>query len=88
MQAQNAIDLGREAIMIMLLISSPVLIAGMIVGLVIGLLQALTQIQEQAVAFIPKLVAMILALAFTAPWLLTKMLEYTRHLIMQIPERL
>jgi flagellar biosynthetic protein FliQ len=53
MDAQDAVDLGREALVIATLVSAPVLVAGMVVGLAIGLLQALTQIQEQTVAFVP-----------------------------------
>ncbi len=76
-----AIGLGREAIWISLLISAPVLLAGMVVGLVIGLLQAVTQIQEQTVAFVPKIVIMVLVLSFTLPWLLSQMMHYTTELI-------
>ena len=61
-----AIGLGREAIWMSLLISAPVLLAGMVVGLVIGLLQAVTQIQEQTVAFVPKIVIMVLVLELHA----------------------
>ena len=57
MDPQDAIELGRQAIWISLLIGAPVLLAGLVVGLVVGLLQALTQIQEQTVAFVPKLSA-------------------------------
>jgi len=88
MSPQDAVDLGREAIVITLLMSSPVLLAGMFVGLAVGLLQALTQIQEQTVSFVPKIVAMILALSFTLPWLVTRMLQYSTNLIEQIPVRL
>lgn len=88
MTPQTAIDLGREAIMVTLLISAPVLVAGMVVALVIGLLQALTQIQEQTIAFVPKLVAMVLALSLSLPWLLAKMLEYFRQLIESAPQML
>ena len=88
MEPQDAVDLGRQAAMITLLISSPVLLAGMVVGLVIGLVQALTQIQEQTVAFVPKIIAMVLALSITLPWLIDKMVEYSRALIMNIPELL
>ena len=56
---QDAIDLGREALVMATLIAAPVLVAGMVVGLIVGLLQALTQIQEQTVAFVPKLLAMV-----------------------------
>jgi flagellar biosynthetic protein FliQ len=84
---ETAIGLGREAIWMALLISAPVLVAGMVVGLVIGLLQAVTQIQEQTVAFVPKIVIMILVLCFTLPWLLGQMMHYTTELINGIPGR-
>lgn len=88
MDTQDAIDLAREAVMVTLLISSPVLVCGMIVGLGIGLLQAVTQVQEQTVAFVPKIVAMVLVLALSLPWLLNQMIEYTKDLISQIPQTL
>jgi len=85
--SELAIGLGREAIWMSLLISAPVLLSGMVVGLVIGLLQAVTQIQEQTVAFVPKLVIMVLVLSFTLPWLLSQMMQYTTDLIGGIPGR-
>ncbi len=88
MDPQDAVELGREAIRVTLLLSSPVLIAGMTVGLLVGLLQALTQIQEQTVAFVPKIVAMILAIGFAMPWLITQLVEYSRNLITNIPDML
>jgi flagellar biosynthetic protein FliQ len=88
MDPQDAVDMCREAVMVTLLISAPVLIAGLVVGLIVGLLQALTQIQEQAVAFVPKLVAMILALTLTLPWLVTRLLEFTQDIISRIPDNL
>jgi flagellar biosynthesis protein FliQ len=88
MDAQVAIELARDAMYVAMLVSAPVLLAGMLVGLIIGLLQALTQIQEQTVAFVPKLVAMVLVLALTMPWLLTMMVQYSHELITSIPENL
>jgi flagellar biosynthesis protein FliQ len=88
MQPQEAIDLGREALVMATLIAAPVLLAGMLVGLLIGLLQALTQIQEQTVAFVPKLVAMVLALGLAAPWIMMRLIEYSRELISNIPNSL
>ena len=87
MNPQDAIDLGREAIWTALMIGAPILLAGMVVGLLIGLFQALTQIQEQTVAFVPKIVAMVLALSITLPWLITRMLQYSTDLIEGIPAR-
>ena len=88
MEPQDAIDIGREAIVMALLIASPVLVVGMSVGLLIGLFQALTQIQEQTVAFVPKIAAMVLALSFALPWLIARMLQYSNDLIGGIPGRL
>ncbi len=87
MDPQTAIDLGRQAVWTALIVSSPVLVAGLVVGLLIGLLQALTQIQEQTVAFVPKIVAMIVALSIALPWLITQMLQYSTDLIGGIPGR-
>jgi flagellar biosynthesis protein FliQ len=87
MDAQDAIDLGREALWTMLLIGSPVLVAGMIVGIVISLFQALTQIQEQTVVFVPKIIVMLLVLSVSLPWLISQMLQYTTDLISGIPGR-
>ena len=88
MQPQDAIDLGREALVVATLVAAPVLIAGMLVGLIIGLMQALTQIQEQTVAFVPKLIAMIVVLSLTLPWLINQMVEYSQDLISNIPATL
>ncbi len=88
MDPQVAVDLGREALVIAALISAPVLIAGMVVGVAVGLIQALTQIQEQTVAFVPKLIAMVLVLGLSLPWVLTRLIEYSRELIANIPATL
>jgi flagellar biosynthetic protein FliQ len=88
METYHAVDIGREAIMIALQISAPVLVVGMAVGLIVGLAQALTQIQEQTVAFVPKLVVMVLAVSLSLPWLLARLIEYTQDLISNIPNTL
>ena len=87
MDPQTAIDLTREALWMTLLIGAPVLAAGLIVGLVISLFQALTQIQEQTVVFVPKIIAMLLVLSVALPWLIAHMLQYTNDLIAGIPGR-
>jgi flagellar biosynthetic protein FliQ len=87
MDPQDAIDLARQAIWTTLLIGSPVLLAGLVMGLVLGLLQALTQIQEQTVAFVPKIVVMVLVLSISLPWLISQMIQYSTELIAGIPGR-
>jgi flagellar biosynthetic protein FliQ len=87
MDPQSAIDLGREALWTTMIIASPVLVAALIVGLVIGLFQAMTQIQEQSVVFVPKIVVMVLVLSISLPWLISRMVQYTSTLIGGIPGR-
>ncbi len=82
------VELMRQAILTTLWICGPVLVAGMVVGLIIGLLQAVTQIQEQAVSFVPKLVAMVVVLSLTLPWLINQMVQYAHDLIVNIPNNL
>jgi flagellar biosynthesis protein FliQ len=88
MNPQDAVDLGREALNVALVVGAPVLAAGLVVGLVIGLLQAMTQVQEQTVSFVPKLVAMVLVLSLTMPWLVYQMVQYSHDLIANIPNTL
>ena len=85
MEVYEAVDLGRRALWMALLIGSPVLTAGLLVGLIIGLFQALTQIQEQTIAFVPKIAAMLLVVTLTLPWLITQLLDYSKDLISGIP---
>lgn len=88
MDPQSIIDLCRESLWTTLIIASPVLVAALIVGLVIGLFQALTQIQEQSVVFVPKIIVMCLVLSVSLPWLIARMAHYTIELISSIPGRL
>lgn len=88
MTPRQAIELGREALLTTLMVGAPVLLAGLIVGLLIGLFQALTQIQEQTIAFVPKIIAMLVTLSLALPWLVTMMLQYAHDLIAGIPGRL
>ena len=67
------------------MVGAPILVVGMVMGLLIGLLQALTQIQDQTISFVPKVVAMLAAVAFCLPWILQRMMEYSEDLIMNIP---
>lgn len=88
MDPQTAVDLSRDALMVTMLVAAPVLLAGLFVGLLIGLIQALTQIQEQTVAFVPKLVAMMLAVAVTLPWMVAQLVSYSSNLFLSIPDNL
>ena len=86
MDAQEAINLTQQAMLTALLLAAPILLAGVLVGLLIGLAQALTQIQDQTVAFVPKIAAMVGILVLCLPWLVQKMIEYSEVLIENIPK--
>jgi len=77
---EQAIDLIRDAMFVSLVIIGPILVIGMVVGLFISLVQAVTQIQEQTLAFVPKIFAMAIAIVFVMPWMFQRLLEYSRHL--------
>ncbi len=81
------IDLGRQALTITVMLSAPLLLAALLTGLVVGLFQAATQIQEQTLSFIPKLLAMVIALVATGPWLLQVILDFTSDLIIEVVPR-
>ena len=85
MNPQDAIDIGRDALLTAMLIGAPVLIVGIAVGLLIGLIQALTQIQDQTIAFVPKIIAMAMTVGLCLPWLIERMIEYSQDVITNIP---
>jgi flagellar biosynthesis protein FliQ len=80
-----AIDIGKEALIVTLVLSGPMLIVGLVVGVVIGIFQAVTKIHEMTLTFIPKIVAMTLVLIATLPWVVIKFMDYTVGLFDKIP---
>lgn len=81
MDVTQALDLGREAMLMVLLLSAPIMAVGLIVGLVISLFQSMTQLQEQTISFVPKIVAMVGVAILLIPWLTERLLEYTKDLL-------
>ena len=80
-----ALDLGREALVLMMIISLPILMVGLIVGVAISILQAVTQIQEMTLTFVPKIIAMVAACVVLMPFLLQKMMEYATEMFGAMP---
>jgi flagellar biosynthetic protein FliQ len=80
MDTGHAVDLVRHSLIIALTVSAPMLLIGLVVGIVISLLQAVTQIQEQTLSFIPKIVAMVAAAIVLAPWTAQRLMDYTREM--------
>jgi len=77
MTIDQATELIRNALILVLLISAPMLVIGLVVGIIVSLLQAVTQIQEQTLTFIPKITAMVLAAIILMPWIGQRLIDYT-----------
>ena len=80
MDTGQAVDLVRHSLIMALTVSAPMLLFGLVVGIVISLLQAVTQIQEQTLSFIPKIVAMVAAAIALAPWTAQRLMDYSREM--------
>jgi flagellar biosynthetic protein FliQ len=79
------VDLARNAIMLALLIAGPMLVVALLVGLAVSILQAVTQIQEQTLAFVPKLVGVSAVFLLALPWIIQLLVKYTTELFRSIP---
>ena len=85
MNTDVVISLATQAMNVAFKVAMPLLLAGLVVGLVVSIFQAVTQIQEQTLAFIPKIVAIAAVLVILGPWMLGQMLSYTADLYNGIP---
>ncbi len=85
MTDQTIIDIGTRAIWISLQVSAPVLIAALVSGVLISIFQAATQIQEQTLAFVPKVLVITAAMIVCGPWILHLMMDFTTELWGSIP---
>lgn len=80
------VSLGRDAVLMVLTVAGPMLLAGLVVGLLVSLLQATTQIQEQTLVFIPKIIAVLVTAVVFGPWMLRKMIEFSSRIIGEMPQ--
>ncbi len=85
MNEDVVLQIGREALYLIVSLAAPLLLSALLVGLLVGVFQAATQIQEQTLSFIPKLMALVLALILAGPWLLQSWVSFTQSLYFQIP---
>ena len=85
MTPETVMTIGTRALEITLMLAAPMLLVALAVGLLVGVFQAATQINEQTLSFIPKLIAMAATLAFAGPWMLKLIVGYTRELFESIP---
>lgn len=85
MTPEFVIGFARQGIELTLMISLPMLGVGLVVGLAVSIIQAATQIQEMTLTFIPKIISIFLALLISFPWIMDKLITYTRDLFLNIP---
>ena len=85
MTPEFVIDIGQRTIETALFLSAPLLIATLIIGLIVSLLQAVTQINEATLSFLPKILAVAVALIVFFPWMLSLIVGFTTNLFINIP---
>ncbi|WP_408954538.1 flagellar biosynthesis protein FliQ [Natroniella sp. ANB-PHB2] len=79
------IEIGRKALLVTIQVAAPMLLLGMLAGLIVSIFQATTQIQEQTLSFIPKILAVLVALMVFGPWVLNVLLDFVGELFINIP---
>ena len=85
MQHDQAIELGQQALITTLTLIAPILIVAILLGLLIGVLQAMTQVQDQTISYIPKLICILLALCYSLPWMFEQLLSFTGNVFQSVP---
>ncbi len=88
MSGDLVIQLGQEALMTVIIVSAPMLGLGLAVGLTVSVFQATTSIQEQTLAFIPKIIAVFVAILIFGPWMLSIMVEFFTGIFVNLPVRI
>lgn len=86
MNSVQAIDIGREALLTVMKVTAPMLGLGMAAGLTVSIFQATTQIQEQTLTFVPKILAVLLSIIVFGPWMLSTLMEFITNLFTNIPQ--
>ena len=85
MDQDTVMNLATQALDLAIKIAGPLLLVGLVVGLVVSVFQAVTQIQEQSLTFIPKIIATAVVLIDAGPWMMNQLLAYTENLFRSIP---
>ena len=85
MNQDQVINISMQAMEVAFKVSMPLLLVGLVIGLVVSIFQAVTQIQEQTLSFIPKIIGMGVVLVVAGPWMLSEVVTYTQELYSSIP---
>lgn len=83
---EAVLEITNHAMKVALMLAAPMLAGALIIGILVSLFQAVTQINEQTLSFIPKILIIVAALVFFSPWMLETMTEFTRETFLRIPE--
>jgi flagellar biosynthesis protein FliQ len=86
MNQDTVVSIVTQAMEVGLKIALPVLLAGLVIGLVVSILQAVTQIQEQTLSFIPKILGLVVVIVVAGPWMLGEIVSWTQELYGSIPQ--
>jgi len=78
MNPEDAIDFSREAMKTCMLVGGPILVTSLLIGLIIGIIQTMTQVQDQTVSFVPKILVLIALIGICLPWLTERMTDFAR----------
>lgn len=82
---QIVIGLTKQALLLILLLSAPAMLTALVVGFIISLFQAVTQVQEQTLTFVPKIIAVFIVLAVAGTWMLGTLIRFTQVVFSQLP---
>ncbi|RPH43747.1 MAG: flagellar biosynthetic protein FliQ [Burkholderiales bacterium] len=85
MTPETVVTVGRQALELMLIVSAPLLLVALGVGLIVSFFQAITQLNEQTLSFLPKLVGVAITLIVIGPWMITTLVDYLQRSIISIP---
>ncbi|MFY7865046.1 flagellar biosynthesis protein FliQ [Roseateles sp.] len=86
MDAQQVFTFGQQGLYVLMLVSAPILLVVLLVGVLVSVFQAATQINESTLSFVPKVVAAVLTLSLTGPWMVSTLVDYIRRTLMTIPQ--
>ncbi len=85
MGSSQVFTLGQEGLTILLMVAAPMLLTILVVGLVVSVIQAATQLNEQTLSFVPKMIAAVVVVAVAGPWMMSTLVEYIQRTLMAIP---
>lgn len=85
MSQQLVVNIGREALTLILMVSGPMLLFGLVVGVAISIFQSVTQINEMTMTFVPKIVSVAIALLLFMPWMINMIVDFTHRMYALIP---